>query len=191
MHDINAKGPFLSLHLSTGMGLYVEESQHIVGMSVKNNTHIHPSNQGCDTSYCKNSSLSFCCLSNITESEVSIHYPRKGEKQQVLHRSIAYDPWEMERLQSGLCMSVGWSDYAQIASGTYSCEMSSGNVPEPVSIGIYSLYGKYSCTTSTHSMACNNMALILSMMVMDLYSTLSLFIIVFSLHIEVDGCLLH
>ena len=129
------------------MGIYINESQDIVNMSVANNTHVQPANHGtcggtsppCSSN---NTALSFCCFSNVTGSELIFSYPTREEE--LSTPSTVIDPWHIEQLESGgVCMSVQWSKYDEIASGTYSCMTSANNlVQQTMSIGVYSINGK-------------------------------------------------
>ena len=130
--------------------MFVEESQDMHNTSVSNNTHLYPHNQFCRSPHCRRSSLSFCCVSNITNSTVLIdHPPRSGEQYSELENvnSARFEPWQRESIDgesSGLCFSVGWAGYNHIIGGTYSCKAVNITSVEPqlLNIGIYSIHGQ-------------------------------------------------
>ena len=127
------------------MGIYVEESQHIVNASVSNNTHLYLHEMNTCGRDCRN--VSFSCLSNVTESVVMLaHYPKETEiyysysLRQYLRREI--DPWHVLNLTSlaGLRMSLQYSVHDDIARGTYTCEATGpnfGGTSQKMSIGVY------------------------------------------------------
>ena len=148
------------------MGVFVRESEQFTNTSVANNTHFHPHNQYCSNPHCRASSLSFCCVSNISDSVVLIEYPTRAEETYSdsdnanIQYQISFDTWQRERLgslNSGLCLSVGWSGYSQIIRGTYTCEAVNTGLTEPqiLNIGVFSIYGK-----KTNSLTCNELLIL-------------------------------
>ena len=136
------------------MGIYIEGSQHITNTSIANNTNIYP------REHCEGTclALSFCCYSNMTETLITMHYPRRSMRVISPDRSYVYrevDPWMKQNLtsSSGLCFSVEVTNLQSIGSGTYSCEAASNNStfrPQLMNIGVYFSYGKM-------FMKCNNL----------------------------------
>ena len=125
------------------MGIYIEESLLITNTTVANNTHVILKE------YCENDCkvVSFCCFSNITESEVVSQYPKKRESYYIGHY-VYYevDPWQNNiTLPAGLCMSVGSTSYYELAKGTYTCEAVNSTVNGSIqwmSIGVYASSGE-------------------------------------------------
>ena len=131
----------------------MKESEEFADRAVSNNTHVYPHNQYCSVSHCRTSTLSFCCVSNITDSTVLINYPARPTEEYSdfensnIRYEISFDTWEKERIErqsSALCLSVDWAGYSQIIRGTYSCEAVDTDLatPQIFNIGVFSIYGK-------------------------------------------------